>query len=109
FEIANYDKSRPLIIDPVLSYSTYFGGSDADFLGVGAVDSEGNVLLGGAACIFGTTTNQCDGSVIKINSTGTAVIFSTVLAGSKHCESAGIPALDANGNVFLPGTTCSTD
>src|SRR5437879_12087634 len=48
FEIAHYDASQPLVIDPVLLYSTYLGGSSADWgLGI-AVDSSGNAYVTGS-------------------------------------------------------------
>jgi hypothetical protein len=42
FEVASYDHSRPLIIDPVLIYSSYLGGSADDRATGIAVDSAGN-------------------------------------------------------------------
>ncbi len=54
FEVAAYDKSRPLIIDPVLSYSTYLSGADSAFESAGtqitsvAVDAAGSVYVTGA-------------------------------------------------------------
>lgn len=64
FEIAAYDASKPLIIDPVLSYSTFLGGSGSDsggFLGV-AVDTSGNVYLTGStrSSDFPTTAGAFD-------------------------------------------------
>ena len=47
FQIASYDASKPLIIDPVLSWATYLGGSSADIGGGIAVDAEGNSYITG--------------------------------------------------------------
>ena len=47
FEIASYDRTLPLIIDPVLSYSTYLGGSDMDYGNGIAVDASGNAYVTG--------------------------------------------------------------
>ncbi len=47
FEIARYDRHRPLIIDPVLGYATFVGGGGADDITATAVDSQGNVYLAG--------------------------------------------------------------
>ena len=47
FKVGDYDKSRPLIIDPVVAYSTFLGGNSFDFgLGI-AVDAQGNAYLTG--------------------------------------------------------------
>jgi hypothetical protein len=51
FQVAAYDRDKPLIIDPVLSYSTYLGGSAEDFGAGIAVDAAGN------AYVIGTTTS----------------------------------------------------
>lgn len=89
FEIGAYDRSRPLIIDPVLNYSTYLGGTAADDAFAVAVDSEGQAYVTGS-------TFQSDGFpigsfdrqfgdtsiyVVKLNADGTDAIY-TVLIGS---------------------------
>src|SRR4030095_15014580 len=57
FQLGDYDRSRPLIIDPVLVYSTYLGGSGFDQGYAIAVDSQGNSYVTGqtAAIDFPTT------------------------------------------------------
>ena len=60
FDIASYDKTRPLVIDPTLVYSSYLGGSGEDF-GTGiTVDAAGNAYLIGFAesADFPTTTGR---------------------------------------------------
>jgi Beta-propeller repeat len=47
FVVGAYDRSKPLVIDPILSYSTYLGGSDADIVTGIAVDTNGNAYLSG--------------------------------------------------------------
>jgi hypothetical protein len=46
FNVATYDKSKPLVIDPVI-YSTFLGGSDYDHVRAIAVDSSGNAVVSG--------------------------------------------------------------
>jgi Beta-propeller repeat/HYDIN/CFA65/VesB-like, Ig-like domain len=117
FEIANYDRSRPLVIDPVLSYSTYLGGSGGG-AGYGiAVDGSGN------AYVTGTTTStdfptlnpfqpanagEADVFITKLNAAGTALVYSTYLGGS-GIDRANAVALDGSGNAYLTGFTQSTD
>src|SRR4030088_2189657 len=47
FHVAEYDQSKPLVIDPVLVYSTYLGGSGNDQPKGIAVDGSGNVYIAG--------------------------------------------------------------
>ncbi len=47
FEVASYDRTKPLIIDPVLRYSTYLGGSGDEFNHGTAIDSRRNIYLAG--------------------------------------------------------------
>jgi len=93
FRLAKYDRSRPLVIDPVLSYSTYFGGSGSD-LGAGiAVDSTGNAYVTGYAesANFPTTpgayqtalNGPSDLYVAKLSPTG-ALLYSTLIGGSNQ-------------------------
>ena len=128
FEIAPYDRTLPLIIDPVLSYSTYLGGSDMDYANGIAVDPSGNAYVtgytasidfplvnpaqnspGGGTCSDGVDTIACfDAFVTKLNPTGTALVYSTYLGGSNEDYGTGI-ALDASGHAYVTGYTNSTD
>jgi hypothetical protein len=116
FEVAKYDASRSLYIDPLI-YSTYLGGSGYDYgFGV-ALDSAGNAYVTGwtASTDFPTMNpsqpangGQYDAFVSKINPTGSALVYSTYLGGSGSDGGQGI-AVDAEGNAYITGGTTSTD
>jgi hypothetical protein len=117
FQIAGYDVSKPLVIDPVLAYSTYLGSSSADSGGGIAVDSAGNVYVTGAASTnFPTTAGALqptyggatDAFVAKLDATGAALIYSTYLGGGGIDSGSGI-VVDSSGNVLLAGPTQSPD
>jgi len=118
FRIGAYDASRPLIIDPVLAYSTYLGGNGDDS-GTGiAVDPAGNVYVTGTTTstdfpttpgTFDITDNPSqDVFVTKLNASGTALVYSTYLGGNNTDSTTGI-AVDSADNVYVTGGTLSTD
>jgi hypothetical protein len=118
FEVAAYDTSRPLVIDPiVLSYSTYLGGSDSDSARAIAVDADGNAYVTGAtssinfpttAGSFKPASNTSDAFITKLNPAGSALVYSTYLGGSDSDSGLGV-AVDAAGNAYVTGTTRSSD
>ncbi len=132
-----YDHSRPLTIDPVLVYGTYLGGStgytnngntypngiavdaagddDAHHI---ALDASGNAYVTG----WTSSTNfpvvnaaqsaygggQYDAFVTKLNPSGTALVYSTYLGGSRQEYAANV-AVDASGAAYVAGDTVSAD
>jgi photosystem II stability/assembly factor-like uncharacterized protein len=117
FEIARYDTSKPLVIDPVLSYSTYLGGNDNDNGSGIAVDASGNAYIAGATSSFDfpvtvslqpVPIESFNAFITKLNATGTALIYSTVLGGN-NADIGFDMAIDAAGNAYVTGDTFSND
>ena len=115
FQVGAYDKRQQLVIDPVLVYSTYLGGSGLDAGNGIAVDSSGNAYITGqtSSLNFPTvsplqpaTGGSVDAFVAKLNATGTALVYSTYLGGSGTDVGTSI-AVDSNGNAFITGQTTS--
>ena len=119
FLVGQYDKRLPLVIDPVLSYATYFGGHSDDRINGVAVDASGNLYIAGTtysydlpvkAAIQPAHNNQpdADAFIAKINAAGTELIYSTYLGGGVADEGNAI-AVDQAGNVYVTGATLSND
>ena len=118
FKLERFDSSKPLIIDPVLIYSTLLGslGNDNSF-GI-AVDSQGSAYVTGTAAdttfpttsgAFKTTSSFGGGAFVsKIDPTGSTLVYSTYLTGSFGTSALGI-AVDSTGNAHVTGTTNSID
>ena len=117
FQVASYDTTRPLIIDPVLSYSTYLGGNGNDIGYAIAVDSAGSAYVTGATTstnfpgasaspIQSTWLGSSDVFVTKLNAAGSALVYSTYLGGSGGDTGYAI-AVDSLGNAYATGETDS--
>ena len=134
FRVGRYDRSKQLVIDPVLSYSTYIngtGGWGGSPVAAVAVDSAGEAFITGAASAISPTSGafqQTDENttgfggnayVMKLNASGTDVIYATYLGGSGGDQilpppgaagDAGMAiAVDASGDAYLTGFTYSLD
>lgn len=116
FKVGNYDRSRTLVIDPVLNYSSYLGGSGNESGATVAVDAAFNFYVTGATTsgnfppqpgVFGSLTGAQNVFVSKFGPGGN-LIASTYLGGTGTDSSAGI-AIDAASNIFVAGTTTSAN
>lgn len=116
FEVGKYDRTIPLMIDPILRYSTYLGGAGDDAANSIAADGSGNIYVTGetSSIDFPTTTGAFQTShpanlfVSKLNPSGTALIYSTYLGGNGKDRGLGI-AVDASGKAYITGETSSSD
>jgi hypothetical protein len=131
FRLAKYDATQPLVIDPVLSFSSYLGGSGLDNTAAVAVDSSGNIYMagqtnssdfpttsgvvqplsgvGGASCSSPVRPDPClDAFVSKLSPNGASLVYSTYLGGTSSDGALDL-AVDGSGNAYLTGYTNSTD
>ncbi|HVA00140.1 MAG TPA: SBBP repeat-containing protein, partial [Terriglobia bacterium] len=117
FRVADYDRERPLVIDPALSYSTYLGGTASDSGAGIAVDSSGNAYVTGstastnfptAAPIASALSGTADAFVAKLDPSGSSLVYSTFLGGNNVDQGSAI-AVDSSGDAFVAGTTSSTN
>ncbi len=117
FTVGKYDVRQPLTIDPVLLYSTYYGGNNQDQgLGI-ALDKDGNVYVtGDTASTDFTTVNglqntnggNTDAYVLKLNAAGTSVLYATYLGGN-GADTGNAITVDANGNAYVTGQSSSSN
>jgi hypothetical protein len=121
FTVGDYDRSKPLVIDPVLVYSTYLGGSGQDFGSGVAADASGNTYVTGQAFSFdfptlnalqstnaGSAFDPSNVFITKINASGSSLVYSTYLGGNGRDAGSGI-AIDPSGNVYVTGRANSFD
>jgi Beta-propeller repeat/Abnormal spindle-like microcephaly-assoc'd, ASPM-SPD-2-Hydin len=120
-EVASYDATQPLIIDPVLSYSTYLGGTANQLLTGIAADSSGFAYVTGtttsadfptvAGGLHTTITNPASNALItKLKQDGTGLVYSTFLGGTgTQGDGADAIAVDSAGDAYIVGSTSSSD
>ncbi len=109
FEMGSFDRSQQLTISPVMTYSTYLGGSGYES-GYGiAVDGDRNVYVVGTTDSGGVNgVDDTDVFVAKYNANGTQRLFMTVFGGAGSDTGLGI-RLGSNGSIHVTGVTRSTD
>jgi hypothetical protein len=123
FQVGSYNRMGALRIDPVISYSTYLGGTSGDSPNALAVDAAGNAYIAGATSSFNfpvtpgalqtafPSTDETVAFVAKLNPTGTGLVYTTFLGGSgiNGGDMANAIAVDASGNAYVAGTTGSAN
>ncbi|HEY4416995.1 MAG TPA: SBBP repeat-containing protein [Verrucomicrobiae bacterium] len=127
FSVGHYDAHLPLVIDPVLSYSTFFGGNGVDIAWAIALDSQTNIYIAGQTlstvgangASFATTnvafqktfqggSQTGDAFIAKFDSLGTNLLYCTYLGGSSD-DAAYALAVDGSGHAYVAGATESPD
>ncbi len=121
FAIERYDATKPLVVDPVMAYGTFLGGSGGDTANAIATDAQGNVYVAGGTTSpdlpvrsgldSGLSNTSQVAFVAKINPSASgskSLVYATFLGGSVDDEALGI-AVDTNGNAYVTGRTVSAD
>ncbi len=111
FALKAYDAGRELIIDPVLDYASYLGGSDMDQAFAVALDATGNIYVTGVTNSTNFPTRGAfqtalagseEAFVTKLNPAGSDLVYSTYLGVSSNDRGQGI-AVDGSGNAIVTG------
>ena len=117
FRIGDFDRTRSLTIDPVLSYASFLGGSGADTAYAIALDSQHNFYVSGetgstdfpiSGGVQGSNGGTNDAFVLKIKSDGSGIAYSTFLGGSLVDASQAL-AVDSTGSAYVTGFTSSAN
>jgi hypothetical protein len=117
FAVGSYDASETLVIDPVLSYASYLGGSSEERLNSVAIDAAGNVVVAGttystdfpvAAATQAGNNGSGDAFVAKLTPAGDGLVFATYLGGVLG-DSAESVSVAADGAIYVTGSTTSWD
>ncbi len=120
FRLGKYDRTRPLVIDPVLLYSTYLGGNSGDFGTAIAVDAFRNAYVTGYTlspnfptknAAYPLLNGSWDAFVTKLDTSASgdaSLVYSTYLGGTNFDEGTGI-AVDGSRHAYVTGSTISTN
>lgn len=117
FRLGKYDAEKELVIDPIILFSSYWGGSNSDSATAVKTDAEGNIYLTGSTLSLNFPTVNplqpttganfyADAFITKINPSGNSVIYSTYLGGNSD-DIAYALNVDENGNAVVAGRTHS--
>jgi hypothetical protein len=118
FDLADYDVTRPLVIDPVISYSTYIGGTAQSAITALAVDTAGDLYAAGwteaidfpvSNAIQAVNRGGVDAFVFKLNPAGSSLLYATYIGGRGDDRAAAIAVDSASGQIYIAGSTASID
>lgn len=114
--VGAYDHRLPLVIDPVIGYSTYFGGSGYDDVIYTALGTDGSFYVTGitASSDLPVTrgslqqhrSGDADAFVMKLDPTGDSLEYSTYLGGPKFDVAIGLD-VGTDGSAYVVGFTAS--
>ena len=116
FTVGAYDRTLPLVIDPILAYSTFLGGADLDAANSVAVDRSGNLYVAGETLslnfpvfrpIRANSAGNTDVFITKLSPTA-GLVYSTYLGGGGYDAVRSI-AVDRNGSAYIAGDTESAN
>jgi Beta-propeller repeat len=116
FRVAQYDSNKALVIDPLLVYSTYLGGSGDDQPAGVAVDSTGSVYIAGytdstdfpLATLGSLPSGSTHVFVAKLDPTGSNLVYADYIGGSSDDYGYAL-ALDGSDDVYVTGSTASSN
>ena len=108
-----YNPARPVVVDPVLVYSTYLGGSGNDIALHVFVSAAGEAYLTGYTLsadfpALGSLHGTTDAFFTKFTAAGTSLVYSYHIGGAQVDQASSI-AVDSTGKIYLAGTTNSPD
>jgi uncharacterized repeat protein (TIGR01451 family) len=116
FNLGEYDRTRPLVIDPAVSYSTYLGGTLEDQPSDIEVDAYGNAFVSGWTVSPDfprvgspwTFRGNFDACIAVLGPAGMQLLYSAFLGGTEDDECYSM-ALDAQGSPYMTGFTMSAN
>src|SRR5437016_13232337 len=121
FAVDSYDASRPLIVDPIMTYGSFLGGSGGDYALALALDPRGNIYVTGstnspdfpvkAGLGYNYKSKYSVAFVAKIDPSVPAplsLVYASYIGGTNEDHARAI-AVDASGSAYITGTTFSAD
>jgi hypothetical protein len=115
FSLKGYDKTKTLVIDPVLLYSSYLGGLANDQTSGIAVDSQGSAYVAGwtqstnfPLASQGPTPGGINAFIAKLDVSGSSLEYSDFIGGNSQ-DYAQAMTIDSSNNAYITGYTCSND